>query len=76
MANSQGPSTNGSQWFIVVKDWSDLPPQYTIFGTVTGTSSFATLDRIIQAKGEDLGQGLGITPNPGIKIISATLTVQ
>jgi cyclophilin family peptidyl-prolyl cis-trans isomerase len=76
MANSGGPSTNGSQWFVVVKTWSDLPPNYTIFGTVTGAASFTTLDRMIKAQGEDLGQGLGVTPNPPIKIISATLAVQ
>lgn len=32
MANS-GPDTNGSQFFIVLAD-SDLPPQYTVFGSV------------------------------------------
>lgn len=79
MANSNGPSTNGSQWFVVVKDWAGLPPNYTIFGAVTGAASFATLDRMIKAKGIDIpdGQGgsLGTTPNPSIKIISATVTV-
>ena len=33
MANS-GPSTNGSQFFIVYKD-TYLPPSYTIWGVVT-----------------------------------------
>ncbi|MGN6243440.1 MAG: peptidylprolyl isomerase [Motilibacteraceae bacterium] len=33
MANS-GPSTNGSQFFLVYKD-SPLPPDYTVFGTIT-----------------------------------------
>lgn len=32
MANS-GPDTNGSQFFIVLAD-ADLPPSYTVFGTV------------------------------------------
>ena len=35
-----------------------------------------TLDRMIKAQGSDLGQGLGISPNPKIKIISATVAVQ
>lgn len=34
MANS-GPNTNGSQFFIMLADRSDLPPNYTIFGKVT-----------------------------------------
>lgn len=34
MANS-GPNTNGSQFFIVLEDQSQLPPAYTIFGRVT-----------------------------------------
>ncbi|MFF2549988.1 peptidylprolyl isomerase [Nocardia sp. NPDC058058] len=34
MANS-GPNTNGSQFFLVYKD-SQLPPNYTPFGKVTG----------------------------------------
>lgn len=35
MANSGTPDSNGSQFFIVYKD-SPLPPQYTVFGHVTG----------------------------------------
>jgi cyclophilin family peptidyl-prolyl cis-trans isomerase len=33
MANA-GPNTNGSQFFIMHKDYG-LPPSYTIFGRVT-----------------------------------------
>jgi peptidyl-prolyl cis-trans isomerase B (cyclophilin B) len=33
MANA-GPDTNGSQFFLVYED-SALPPDYTVFGTVT-----------------------------------------
>ena len=42
MANA-GPNTNGSQFFIVHKDYP-LPPNYTIFGMVT--EGFETLDKI------------------------------
>jgi cyclophilin family peptidyl-prolyl cis-trans isomerase len=33
MANS-GPNTNGSQFFIVLDDASELPPSYSVFGRV------------------------------------------
>ena len=42
MANA-GPNTNGSQFFIVHKDYP-LPPNYTIFGKVT--DGLDTLDKI------------------------------
>ena len=37
MANA-GPNTNGSQFFLVYKD-SQLPPNYTVFGTIDAISS-------------------------------------
>jgi peptidyl-prolyl cis-trans isomerase B (cyclophilin B) len=43
MANA-GPGTNGSQFFLVYKD-SQLPPNYTAFGTIDETG-LATLDKI------------------------------
>ena len=46
MANA-GPGTNGSQFFLVYKD-SQLPPQYTVFGTIDETG-LATLDKIAEA---------------------------
>jgi peptidyl-prolyl cis-trans isomerase B (cyclophilin B) len=46
MANA-GPNTNGSQFFMVYKD-SQLPPQYTAFGTIQG-DGLATLDKIAKA---------------------------
>ncbi len=46
MANA-GPDTNSSQFFLVYKD-SQLPPQYTVFGTIQA-DGLATLDKI--AKG-------------------------
>jgi peptidyl-prolyl cis-trans isomerase B (cyclophilin B) len=76
IANSGSLATNGSQFFVVVQNWPSLPPQYSVFGTVTGAASFATLDRMLKAQGSDLGQGLGISPNPAIKIVSATVAVQ
>ena len=46
MANA-GPGTNGSQFFLVYKD-SQLPPNYTAFGTIDATG-LATLDKIAAA---------------------------
>ena len=46
MANA-GPDTNGSQFFLVYKD-SQLPPGYTVFGTIDATG-LATLDKIAQS---------------------------
>ncbi|MER7003017.1 peptidylprolyl isomerase [Dactylosporangium sp. NPDC000555] len=45
MANA-GPGTNGSQFFVAYKD-SDIPPDYSVFGTVT--SGLDLLDRIAAA---------------------------
>lgn len=46
MANG-GPATNGSQFFLVYKD-SQLPPNYTVFGTIDETG-LATLDKVAAA---------------------------
>jgi len=43
MANS-GPNTNGSQFFIMLKDNNSLPKQYTIFGNVI--EGLETVDNI------------------------------
>ena len=50
MANA-GPGTNGGQFFLVYKN-SDIPPDYSIFGTVV--SGMDLLDRIAAA-GTDNG---------------------
>jgi peptidyl-prolyl cis-trans isomerase B (cyclophilin B) len=47
MANSGQPNSNGSQFFMVYKD-SQLPPQYTVFGTIQA-DGLATLDKIAKA---------------------------
>lgn len=48
MANA-GPNTNGSQFFIMHKDYA-LPKNYVIFGSIDSgdTASFETLDAIAQ----------------------------
>jgi cyclophilin family peptidyl-prolyl cis-trans isomerase len=72
MANSGSPSTNGSQFFFVARDWPSLPASYTVLGKIDDATSFATLDRMIQAKGPALGQ-LGLTPDPPIYINKVTI---
>ena len=53
MANA-GPNTNGSQFFIVYKD-SQLPPSYTVFGTVS--KGLSVVDKVaargVQGGGSD-----------------------
>lgn len=46
MANA-GPNTNSSQFFMVYRD-SQLPPQYTVFGTIQA-DGLETLDKIAKA---------------------------
>ncbi|WP_415974709.1 peptidylprolyl isomerase [Rhodococcus sp. 077-4] len=67
MANA-GPDTNGSQFFLVYAD-SVLPPQYTVFGTISDTG-LATLDAIA-AGGVTGGAEDGAPANPVI-VKSAT----
>ncbi len=66
MANS-GANTNGSQFFICVKDlMGSLPKQYNLFGTVT--KGMDVVDRIVAAprNGRDL-------PNEPVAITNVTI---
>jgi peptidyl-prolyl cis-trans isomerase B (cyclophilin B) len=68
MANA-GPDTNGSQFFLVYKD-SQLPPNYTVFGTIDETG-LATLDKIAGAGTADGAQDG--KPKSDVKITSLLL---
>jgi peptidyl-prolyl cis-trans isomerase B (cyclophilin B) len=68
MANS-GPNTNGSQFFIVHGD-AQLPPQYTVVGTVT--SGLEVVDGIAEA-GVDGGGSDGA---PAVAVTVDSLTVR
>jgi peptidyl-prolyl cis-trans isomerase B (cyclophilin B) len=68
MANA-GPGTNGSQFFLVYGD-SQLPPDYTVFGTVT--AGLEVLDEI--AAGGVAGGGTDGAPATPVSI--ATVDTQ
>jgi cyclophilin family peptidyl-prolyl cis-trans isomerase len=68
MANA-GPDTNGSQFFIMHKDYP-LPPNYVIFGKVT--SGLEVIDKIAEAPTKPGGEGSSpVTP---VTIESVTIT--
>jgi serine/threonine protein kinase/cyclophilin family peptidyl-prolyl cis-trans isomerase len=66
MANA-GPGTNGSQFFLVYRD-SQLPPNYTAFGTIDATG-LSTLDKIAAAGVADASQDGKPTVDVQIKSI-------
>jgi peptidyl-prolyl cis-trans isomerase B (cyclophilin B) len=68
MANA-GPGTNGSQFFLVYRD-SELPPNYTVFGTIDETG-LATLDKI--AAGGVAGGGEDGKPAQDVRVNSILL---
>ena len=68
MANS-GPNTNGSQFFLVYQD-SPLPPNYSVWGTVT--SGLDIIDQIAAAG--VVGGGADGQPNQRVAITRAIVT--
>lgn len=68
MANSGSPDSGGSQFFVVVKD-STLPPQYTVFGTVS--NGMDVVDKMF-AVGSTSPQGDG-PPAQDLKIESISV---
>ncbi|MEP6462902.1 MAG: peptidylprolyl isomerase [Frankiaceae bacterium] len=71
MANTGAPGTGGSQFFLVYRD-TDLPPQYTPFGRITG--GLDVLRRIAAAGTDDRnGSGDG-APRAAVGIRSFTVT--
>ena len=68
MANA-GPNTNGSQFFIVHKDYA-LPPSYTIFGKLT--DGLDVLDKIMAVP---TGPGHGGPDTPKTDIVIQSITI-
>lgn len=67
MANA-GPDTNGSQFFLVWAD-TDLPPDYTVFGTMDQ----AGLDVVAGIAAEGVSASDDTSPNAEAQISSVTL---
>jgi peptidyl-prolyl cis-trans isomerase B (cyclophilin B) len=72
MANSGQPNTNGSQFFMVFGD-SELPPQYTVFGTI-GEPGLQVLDKVAKAGSDNSSQAGGGKPNTPVHINQAAPT--
>jgi cyclophilin family peptidyl-prolyl cis-trans isomerase len=67
MANSNGPSTNGSQFFVVTgQQGVDLPAGYTLFGKVT-----SGMDVVLDIEKTGTAEG---TPSEPTTITSVTIT--
>ncbi len=58
MASVAGADTNGSQFFFVYAD-SDLPPNYTVFGRMTGEGVQAIADKAFLGHDSSWGDGTG-----------------
>ena len=71
MANG-GPNTNGSQFFIVIADVAQLPPEYVVLGSVEPESMSVIMDGIV-AFGVDLTDPKGERPLADASINSVTL---
>ena len=70
MANA-GPDTNGSQFFILHKDY-DLPKDYVIFGKVT--EGLDVVDAIADSPVKAGASGESSTPVTPVKVLSVEIT--
>jgi peptidyl-prolyl cis-trans isomerase B (cyclophilin B) len=72
MANSGEPDSNGSQFFLVYKDSSSLPSDYTPFGTIV--SGLNILQTVAKAGyGPPVSSAGGGAPKESVEIESVTI---
>jgi peptidyl-prolyl cis-trans isomerase B (cyclophilin B) len=72
MANSGSPDSNGSQFFLVYKDSSSLPPDYTPFGEiVSGLNILQTVGNA--GYGPPVNSAGGGKPKESVQIESVTI---
>ncbi len=72
MANSGPGGTNGSQFFLVYAD-SVLPPQYTVFGTIS-EEGLATIEKVAAAGDDGSMSAGGGKPNTPVQIETVTVS--
>ena len=70
MANA-GADTNGSQFFLVVRD-SQFPPDYTVFGTID-EAGLKTIDAIAAEGNDGANPAGGGAPNKDVTIEKVTI---
>jgi peptidyl-prolyl cis-trans isomerase B (cyclophilin B) len=68
MANTGQPDSGGSQFFIVYQD-TQLPPAYTVFGTVDA-DAVAAVQKVADAGSTPPGDG---APNTPVTITGVTV---
>ena len=71
MANS-GPNTNGSQFFMVYKDSTTLPPNYTPFGKIT--KGLDVLEKIAKAGDDGSNPAGGGKPKQPVNLVKVVVT--
>lgn len=76
MAKGQAPNSAGSQFFLVYED-SNLPPEYSVVGTI-GEDGLKTLDKIAAqgTKSDDMQSPDSEVPKKEVKIDKAEVTEQ
>jgi len=74
MAHSSQPNSNGSQFFVVLSGSTGLPPQYTLFGQVTG--GLNAVDAITGVPLKSNGNGENSSPTVKVYMKSVRIVVK